>query len=103
MTLPTNTALHRRLDRVLRRTAGRARTFAPLVFVLVIFDVLIVGFLKALYKPLWLDEIMELLIAKLSNTADIIAVCKAGADNQPIAYHFAMHEGTRLFSNGALA
>lgn len=45
---------------------------------------------------------MGALIARLPNLAQITAVCKAGADNQPVLYHYAMSQTVRLFGNDAL-
>ena len=84
-------------DRVLSELE-RGSLYLVLVWLALIVAI---GVIKAWYKPLWLDEIMSVLISKLPNSADIWAVCKSGADNQPPFYHYVTRACVRLFGNDA--
>ncbi|MDQ2844613.1 MAG: glycosyltransferase family 39 protein [Acidobacteriota bacterium] len=90
------------LRRVLTRVVTQTDRLGLWIVAALLGDILVVGIVRAQYKPLWLDEIMGLLIAKLPVGADIWAICKSGADNQPPLYHYAMRASVRLLGNDAL-
>jgi hypothetical protein len=69
---------------------------------LILAEMVAIGVAKAYYKPLWLDEIMGVLIAKLPTISRIVAICQSGADNEPIAYHLLMRASVWFFGNDAL-
>ena len=58
--------------------------------------------LRALYKPLWFDEIISILIAKQPHSADMWAVAKSGADGQPPMYDYVIRWSVQLLHNDAL-
>ncbi|MBV9678722.1 MAG: hypothetical protein JO185_20470, partial [Acidobacteriaceae bacterium] len=89
-------------QRGLKWLASQADHFAPWIMASILAMMGMLGIVKAYYKPLWLDEIMGVLIAKLPLKSDIWAICKAGVDNQPPLYHYAMRASIQFFGNDAL-
>jgi hypothetical protein len=103
--VPATTDIHaieRAFARNLARFAAWAERFAPWIASAVLAGIVFIAVVNARFKPLWLDEIMGVMIAKLPSTADIWEICKSGADNQPPLYHYAMHASIRLFGNDEL-
>ena len=68
--------------------------------VLVVFSAL--ACLRALYKPLWFDEIISILIAKQPHASDMWAIAKSGADGQPPLYDYLIRWCVVLLHNDAL-
>jgi len=89
-------------QRGLKWLASQADHFAPWIVTSILAMMGMLGIVKAYYKPLWLDEIMGVLIAKVPLRSDIWAICKAGVDNQPPLYHYAMRSSIQFFGNDAL-
>ena len=58
--------------------------------------------LRALYKPLWFDEIISILIAKQPDASDMWAIAKSGADGQPPLYDYLIRWCVLLLHNDAL-
>lgn len=89
-------------QRGLKWLASQAERFAPWIVTIILAMTMMLGVAKAFYKPLWLDEIMSVLIAKLPLRSEIWAICKAGADNQPPLYDYVMRTSIQVFGNDAL-
>jgi hypothetical protein len=62
----------------------------------------ILGCVKCYYRPLWYDEILTALTARLPTAHDIVAICKAGGDGQPPLYYFLVRPAIHLFQNEAI-
>ncbi len=59
--------------------------------------------LRAAQMPLWFDEILTILIARLPLVSDIAAACADNADGMPPGFYLAIRAMTRLGWNDALA
>ncbi len=59
--------------------------------------------LRAAHMPLWFDEILTILIAKLPHLSDIRAACGDGADGMPPMFYLVVRAMLRLGWNDSLA
>jgi hypothetical protein len=87
--------LNRMADWVDRRAAAVA-------FAIAAASALVCG-LRAAQMPLWFDEILTILVARLPRVADIWAACGDGADGMPPMFYIAVRAMVRMGWNDALA
>ena len=59
--------------------------------------------MRAAQMPLWFDEILTILIAKLPRTSDIWAACADNADGMPPMFYLAVRAMTGMGWNDSLA
>ena len=59
--------------------------------------------LRAAHMPLWFDEILTILIARLPQVSDIRAACGDGADGMPPVFYLVVRAMLRLGWNDSLA
>ena len=59
--------------------------------------------LRAAHMPLWFDEILTILIARLPRVSDILAACADNADGTPPGFYLTVRAMLRLGWNDSLA
>lgn len=82
--------------------AAKTEHFGSFIAAAVLIGVFPIAVVKALYRPLWSDEIASALIAQLPRASQILDVCRSGFDGQPPAYDYLVRATVRLLGNDAL-
>jgi hypothetical protein len=86
----------------IERIGAFAEACTPWLIAIFVAGVAIWGVAKSYYRPLWFDEILTVLVAKLKTTDDILAACRTGADGQPPLYYLIERASIRVLGNDAL-
>ena len=80
----------------------KAETLAPYLAGIILIFVLLCGILKALYRPLWFDELFSTFIGRLPNPSEFWPFAKAVPDGQPPLYYYVVNTSMRLLRNEPL-
>jgi len=77
----------------------RVERFAPYIAGAILVLTYLVATVKSFYKPLWYDEILTTLIARLPTLHDILSCTKQVPDGQPIFYYWIVRASIWLFGS----
>jgi 4-amino-4-deoxy-L-arabinose transferase-like glycosyltransferase len=92
-------------SRFLRSTwkiSEKAEALAPYLAGVILIFILLCGIFKALYKPLWFDELFSTFIARLPNPSEFWSFAKAVPDGQPPLYYYVVSTSIHLLGNEPL-